>query len=348
MKVTLRKKKLNKGNYSYYLDIYHQGTRRCEYLGLYTSKDKLQNKELLKIAQQVRNKKELELQSNNYNIIPEFKSRTSLKGYFQIIADQKSKGSLEHSSLKHIKDFVSKDITFQEIDEVWLEKYKKYLLTKVSQNSAFFYFRVLKSVFNQAKRDKIILKNPAENVKNFRYKQSKIDFLKQKEIELLATSDCKVPELKRAFLFSCFTGLRYSDIKALRWENVKGGELEIKQIKTNDALYLPLSETALKLLANGNDNVHHLPNQLVFKLHSRVYTNKILKEWFATVGIKKNAHYHISRHTFATLSLTQGIDLYTVSKLMGHKNFKNTQIYGKIIDSKKDEAIDRLPEIEVS
>ncbi|MCH7972545.1 MAG: site-specific integrase [Bacteroidetes bacterium] len=348
MKVTLRKKKLKDGRFSFYLDIYHQGARRYEYLSIQTSKDKLHNKELLKIAQQVRNKKELELQSNNYNFIPEFKSRTSLKSYFQSIADQKGKSSLEQSSLKHLKDFVSKDIMFQEIDEVWLEKFKEYLLKKVSQNSAFFYFRVLRSVFNKAKRDKIILKNPAENVKNFQYKQSKIDFLGQREIELLAKSVCKAPEIKRAFLFSCFTGLRFSDIKALKWESIKGNQLEIKQIKTNDVLYLPLSTTALNLLSNGNKNVHHFPNQLVFEIHSRVYTNRILKEWFAAVGIKKNAHYHISRHTFATLSLTAGVDLYTVSKLLGHKNFKNTQVYANIIDEKKKQAIDNLPVVEVS
>ena len=348
MKVTLRKKKLKDGRFSFYLDIYNQGTRKYEYLGLYTSKDKLQNKELLKIAQQVRNKTELDLQSNNYNLLPEFKKRTSLKGYYKKIADKKGKKSLETVSYKHINDFIKKEVTFQEVDEAWLEKYKEYLLTKVSKNSAFFYFRIMKSIFKQAKRDKIILNNPAENVSNFSYKRPKIDFLEQREIEILATSDCKVPELKRAFLFSCFTGLRYSDIKALKWEDVKGDELEIKQIKTNDALYLPLAETALNLLENGNDNVHHLPNQLVFKLHSRVYTNKMLKAWFDAVGIKKNAHYHISRHTFATLSLTHGIDLYTVSKLMGHKNFKNTQIYGKIIDEKKKKAVDSLPKILIS
>jgi len=348
MKVTLRKKKLKDGRYSFYLDIYNQGSRKYEFLGIQTSKDMLHNKELLKIAQQVRNKTELELQSNNYNLIPEFKKRTSLKGYYKKIADKKGKKSLEAVSYKHLDNFIKKDVTFQEVDEVWLEKYKEYLLTKVSQNSASFYFRIMKSIFNQAKRDKIILNNPAENVSHFSYKRPKIDFLNQSEIELLATSVCKSPEIKRAFLFSCFTGLRYSDIKALKWESVKDNRLEFKQKKTKESLYLPLSETALKLLANGNDNVHHLPNQLVFEMPGTVYTNRILKEWFDAVGIKKNAHYHVSRHTFATLSLTQGVDLYTVSKLLGHKNIKDTQIYGQIIDKTKEEAINSLPNILIS
>jgi len=348
MKVTLRKKKLKDGRFSYYLDIYHQGSRKYEFLGIQTSKDKLQNKDLLKIAEQVRNKTELELQSNNYNLIPEFKKRTSLKGYYKIIADKKGKKSLEAVSYKHLNNFVKRDITFQEVDEAWLEKYKEYLLTKVSQNSASFYFRIMKSIFKQAKRDKIILNNPAENVSHFSYKRPKIDFLDQREIELLAISVCTSPEIKRAFLFSCFTGLRYSDIKALKWESVKENQLEFKQIKTKESVFLPLSETALKLLANGNDNVHHLPNQLVFKMPGTVYTNRILKEWFEDVGIKKNAHYHVSRHTFATLSLTQGVDLYTVSKLMGHKNIKDTQIYGNIIDSVKKKAVDSLPNILIS
>ncbi len=348
MKVTLRKKKLKDGRFSYYLDIYNQGSRNYEFLGIQTSKDKLQNKELLKIAEQVRNKKELELLSGYYDQISSLVKDTLLKKYYKAIADKKGKKSFHAVSYKHLDGFDKKNIMIRQVNEVWLEEYKEYLLTKVSQNSASFYFRTMKSILKQAKRDGIISKNPAENVPQFKYKRPKVDYLDQREIELLATSVCTSPEIKRAFLFSCFTGLRYSDIKALKWESVKEDQLEFKQIKTKEPVFLPLSETALKLLANGNDNVHHLPNQLVFKMPGTVYTNRILKEWFEDVGIKKNAHYHVSRHTFATLSLTQGVDLYTVSKLMGHKNIKDTQIYGNIIDSAKKKAVDSLPNILIS
>ncbi len=128
MKVTLRKKKLLNGNYSYYLDIYHQGKRKYQTLGMYTSKDRQHNKEIQKLAEQIRNKTELELQSNNYNFIPEFKKRTSLIKYLQNIADSKADANLEMNTLVHLKRYTRGDITFQEIDEVWLEKFKKHLI----------------------------------------------------------------------------------------------------------------------------------------------------------------------------------------------------------------------------
>jgi integrase len=348
MKVTLRKKKLLTGNYSYYLDIYHQGKRKFQFLGMYTTKDKIQNKEIQKIAEQVRNKTELELQSNNYNFIPEFKRRTSLITFLQQKADKSSKWGKYYNTLKHLKDFAKGDVTFQEIDEAWLERFKEYLVSKVSQNSALTYFQSIHYIFKLAKREKIIISNPAENVSNFKFKEAKIEHLELSEIETLAKTECEKPEVKRAFLFSCFTGLRFSDIKALKWENVKGDHIEIRQEKTDDFVSIPLSATAKNLLANGMPNVIHLPQKYVFDLPKRWYTNEILKKWFKTAKIKKNAHYHISRHTFATLSLTFNVDLFTVSKLLGHRNFKNTQVYAKVIDKKKVEAINSLPEIMIS
>jgi integrase len=313
---------------------------------MYTSKDRQHNKEIQKLAEQVRNKTELELQSNNYNFIPEFKKRTSLIKFLEQIAE-KNRWSKYSNALKHLRKFAKGDITFQEIDEAWLEKFKEYLIDNVSQNTAVSYFQVIKQTFRLAKRDRIILRNPAENVRNFSYKEPKVAFLDIGELETLAKTECEKPEVKRAFLFACFTGLRFSDIKALKWENVKGDQLELRQEKTDDIVYLPLSATAKNLLANDMPNVIHLPAKNVFELPKRWFTNEILKRWFKTAKIKKNAHFHQSRHTFATLSLTSGSDLYTVSKLLGHRNFKNTQVYAKIVDETKKKAIDNLPVIEV-
>jgi integrase len=314
---------------------------------MYTSKDRKQNKEVQKLAEQVRNKTELELQSNNYNFIPEFKKRTSVITYLQQKADKLSKWNSYENTLKHLKKFAKKDITFQEIDEAWLERFKEYLIANVSQNSALTYFQNIKHIFRLAKRDKIILNNPAEFVSNFKFKEAKIDHLELNELETLAKTECEKPEVKRAFLFSCFTGLRFSDIKALKWENVKGEHLELRQEKTDDLLYIPLSNTAKSLLTNGETNIIHLPNKNVFDLPKRWYTNDILKKWFKKAKIDKNAHFHQSRHTFATL-LTYKVDLFTISKLLGHKNLKTTQVYAKLIDENKKKAIDNLPVIEVS
>ena len=101
----------------------------------------------------------------------------------------------------------------------------------------------------------------------------------------------------------------------------KSNYLELKQEKTEDLVYIPLSTTAAKLLTNETSNILHLHQKNVFELPKRWFTNEILKRWFKEAKIKKNAHFHISRHTFATLSLTSGSDLYTVSKLLGHRKF---------------------------
>ncbi len=348
MKVTLRKKKLKKGNFSYYLDIYHQGQRRYEYLGMYTSRDKENNKALKKLADQIRNKKELELQSNNYNIIPEFKSRTPLIKYLQNIADNKANANLETNTLVHLKRFTKDDITFQGVDESWLERFKKYLIKNVSNNSALLYFSIIKTTFKQAKKERIIQNNPADNVSNFRYIPPKIAFLEQDELQKLFNTECLNADVKRSFLFACFTGLRRSDILALEWGDVNDEQLQIRQKKTMDWLHLPISATAKKLLINGDKNIMHLPKNQIFKLPSKTHTNRVLQKWIDLAGIKKHAHFHISRHTFATLSLTVGTDLYTVSKLLGHKNFKNTQRYANVVNEKKKQAMDNLPDIKVN
>ena len=95
-------------------------------------------------------------------------------------------------------------------------------------------------------------------------------------------------------------------------------------------------------------NIINFPNKPVFDMPCRFHYNQILKSWTKNAGINKNLTSHIARHTFATLSLSSGADLYTVSKLLGHKDIATTQIYAKIIDKKKEEAVDMLPALEVN
>ena len=168
-----------------------------------------------------------------------------------------------------------------------------------------------------------------------------------KEIEKLANTTSDRPEIKRAFLFSCFTGLRQSDLRTLKWKDISEDSIKIKQQKTKTSMTIPLSKTALNILKT--DNVFHLPETNIFNLHTdRTTINRALARWFKSAGIDKKAFYHISRHTFATLNLTSGNEIYTVSKLLGHKSLKTTEIYANIIDEKKKQAIDNLPVIDVS
>jgi len=176
-------------------------------------------------------------------------------------------------------------------------------------------------------------------------------YLTHEELTKLSQAKCSNDEIKKAFLFSCYTGLRFSDLKKLTWEKIKPEngryKLQYRQKKTGGFEYFPLSETPNKLL-NGDSNTINFPNKPVFKIPSIVYYNDVLKKWAKDAGIKKNLSSHVARHTFATLALTNGVDLYTVSKLLGHRDIATTQIYAKIIDKKKEEAVDMLPALEVN
>lgn len=156
-------------------------------------------------------------------------------------------------------------------------------------------------------------------------------------------------DVKPAFLFACFTGLRYSDIYRLTWGELATGpdgntRIETKMKKTGKDLYMPLSENALQWLperGNKPDTSRvfcKLPDQ-AGNADARLHT--LAKH----AGIGKKVSFHVARHTFATLTLTYGADLYTVSKLLGHTNVRTTRIYAKIVDANKCKAVNLIPEL---
>jgi len=162
------------------------------------------------------------------------------------------------------------------------------------------------------------------------------------EVRKLNRNVCGNKDVKDAFIFSCFTGLRYSDVLNLKWSNIKKDKIEFIQKKTGGVEYLPIAEEAKKILkkkakSKSNESVFHLPKKPVIWEH--------IQNWKKAAEIDKKVSFHTARHTFATLSLTMGTDLYTVSKLLGHKSISTTQVYAKIIDKKKVQAINKLPSL---
>ena len=173
-------------------------------------------------------------------------------------------------------------------------------------------------------------------------------FLTIDEIRKLAAAPCRNPDVKRAFLFSCYTGLRFSDVKALTWANVRDDSIDFRQQKTQGMEYLPLPVAARKILyVKKGAQVLPVQTNRIFSLPDKTTTGEHLKKWCKEAGMTKRITFHTSRHTFATLALSQGADLYTVSKLLGHKDISTTQIYAKIVDQKKKDAVALLPDIEV-
>jgi integrase len=203
-------------------------------------------------------------------------------------------------------------------------------------------------------RDGILPRNPALDV-SIKRQKTRREFLRLAELERLAATACSNEDTKAAFLFSAFSGLRYSDIKALTWDQVKRTNgscvLEFTQEKTGEPETLPLSAEATAILEAQTDArvspriKSEVYGNAVFKLGAQQTIDKAIRRWVRRAQIGKKISFHNARHTFATLALTNGVDIYTVSKLLGHKSLETTEIYAKVIDEKKRQAVGMLPRL---
>jgi len=348
MQIYLRKKKLLDGRESLYLDIYRDGKRNYEFLKLYIKRGNPDNKETLLLAEKIKSKRLIEIANDEYNEISSNKKRASFIKYFERFVKTKKKWSNYYGALKYLKLYEPKDILFKQINKEWLNTFAEYLSKKsgLKKNTAFLYFRKIKEVLYKASQEGFIKVEMVRQAKAPKRERVERGYLELKEIEKLIITPLDRPEIKKAFLFSCFTGIRQSDIRNLKWKNISDNTIKIKEQKTKNLTEIPLSQTALNILKT--DNVLHLPETKIFNLpKDRTTINRALTRWFKEAKVNKKAFYHLSRHSFSVLNLTSGNDIYTLSKLLGHKSLKTTEIYANIIDEKKKQAIDNLPVLEV-
>lgn len=204
-------------------------------------------------------------------------------------------------------------------------------------------YRIFSRALNAAVKRDIIAVNPCsklDDTDKIEVPPSKRTYLTIEEVKTLIDTPCRNEEIKRAYLFSAFCGLRISDVSRLLWGNIVEDngktKVELVQKKTGTPLYQPLSQQALKWLPERCDKAD---NEAIFTLPTECHINDTLREWAAMACITKKVTFHTSRHTFATMMLTLGADLYTTSKLLGHSDVKTTQIYAKIVDKKKEDAV---------
>ena len=202
---------------------------------------------------------------------------------------------------------------------------------------------------DEAVSDEIIVSNPVYSIKKKNRptteKAVKREFLTKDELKRFAETDFPNELVKRAFITGCLTGLRHCDIRQLKWGNIgviKNGieYISIIQEKTDEPVDIPLKDNIKRWLPerNGASN-----DDLVFNgLLSLGRTNEILPKWAKMAGINKHLTFHISRHTFAVLAIANGINIYTVSKLLGHQSIKVTEIYTDVLDSSLDNAMDKM------
>ena len=185
-------------------------------------------------------------------------------------------------------------------------------------------------------------------VEGFKQDETERAYLTLDEIKKLAATPCKYQFLKDAFLFSCLTGLRKSDIEKLTWGEVqKFGDytrIVFKQKKTKGQEYLDIAKQAEQYMGERSaDDAKVFPG---FKYTS--WTLLELRRWVLAAGITKDITFHAGRHTFAVIMLDLGTDIYTVSKLLGHREVATTQIYAKILDKNKQKAVSLIPDITIN
>ncbi|RZJ20388.1 MAG: site-specific integrase [Acinetobacter sp.] len=283
--------------------------------------------------------------------------------YFKSLVRErrKNEGSYGNwnSTYKHLVEFCNnKKVRLCDVDEVFLNKFKKFLLegeltksgTNLSQNSASSYFLKVRAALNEAYNQRLINDNPVRRVKGISPEETYRERLTSDEVKLLAKTECKVPILKKAFLFACLTGLRWSDVNKLTWGQITYNtdeciwKIDFIQKKTKNIQYLPISKSALELLG-----IRKADEERVFQgLKYSAWNNHILAEWvYKDAGIKKHVTFHISRHSMATILLGKQVPLVTVSSILGHKDLKTTMIYAKIMDSERNNAVNLLPQIEL-
>lgn len=350
--------------------VYHFGTdrkREYEYLNLYlyekpkTSLEREHNKETLKLAEAIKAQRVLDAQSSNHGFISNVRGKMSFTQFFKSIVDTKFNVLGSHgnwmSTYKHLLKYCNgNDVAFNKVDERFLEGFKEYLLLNVNarnkenerlnRNTAVSYFNKVKTALKEAYNQRIIKDNPASRVKCIKGEDTHRQFLTLEELQQLVATPCEMPEMKTAFLFSALTGLRWSDVKELTWEKISYSEqdgwfITFTQQKTKGMEVLPVSEQAIKLLGGRKADNEKVIADLVYS----AWKNKALHKWVKEAGIEKHISFHCARHSFATLQLSMNTDIYTVSKLLGHRHLKTTEIYAKVIDKKKIEAARRIPNL---
>lgn len=244
-----------------------------------------------------------------------------------------------------------KPVRFSSINLKWIEQVKNYLPTVkaggnkkgfISMSTASSYFSVLKAALRQAFIDGYLDVDLAAKVKNISFESAKREYLTIEELNMLVRTPCDPPVLKRAALFSALTGLRHSDIMKMTWSELaeENGKyrLNFRQKKTRNVEYMPISEQAYFLCGERGR-----PEELVFAgLQAPSWINRPLQRWVASAGITKHITFHCFRHSYATNLLTEGNDIYTVSKMLGHTKVETTQIYAKVVDSKKEKAAESI------
>jgi len=375
MKITLKQRKLKTGKISLSIQYYRgssvtsKGTRKHniehENLKLYLFKnpknadEKRKNKENLTLANKILDIRKAEYYQGRFDLKNTAKSKRRFLDFFIEKAEEKIDSPKNYgnwtATLVHLKRHISPNTTFENIDlnfvngvrDYFDKKAKTKSETPLSLNTKYSYFNKFKASLRSAFNEGYLSINFAIKVKSFEQAETQREYLTHKELQSLADAECKYPVLKRAFIFSCLSGLRWSDVNKLIWAEVRDEEDSSKinfiQKKTDGVEYLYISKNARELLGERKSLLDRV---FVGLKYGAVYNSELLR-WCMRAGITKHITFHSARHTNAVLLLENGADIYTVSKRLGHREIRTTAIYAKIVDIKNKEAANLIPTIKI-
>lgn len=360
--VRLREKELANGVRSLYLDIYVNGKRSYEFLKLYLIPEsnpqaKVQNENTMRAANTIKLNRILEITNNKAGLKnTSIRAKVLLKDWMETFRQaQEQKGvkdqKLIHNTV-HALTAYNINVAMRDVNRDYIIGLTNFLRNdyrsprgkKLKDYSVINYLGCLRNALNMAVREDVIADNPIMKLSaqdKVKAPESQREYLTIEEVQQLEETDSPYPHIKQAFLFACYTGLRCSDVRSITWGKiVKDGEkyrLHTVMFKTKRPFYIPLSKKAMQWMPERGDKTD---DDLIFEnIPVQVNTKLYLQPWLDKAGITKPITFHCSRHTFGTMMLTLGADIYTTSKLMGHTKVEVTQIYAKIINKKKDDAV---------
>ncbi len=367
--VKMRFRRLADGSHSIYLDYYVNGRREYEFLKLYLvpevdSASRLINRHILQAANMIKARRVIMLVNERAGISNSTINSTMLLSDY--IEQHMRESALTHRGTSyvsncrnmrnHLRAFLGPRfgiLRMKDIDARLCRNFADYLKRvktstgrPLSPVSVHHYFGALRCVLTAAAKEEIIADNPVERMKKHEIPGRPVvtrEYLDADEVVRLSVTACRNPEVKRAFLFSCFTGLRISDIRGLRWKDFKrvgdAWYFSIVMQKTQEPIVNKMSEEAVRWLGSFDGKPGE---QLVFSLPGMSCLEHIIAQWVRQAGIDKHVTFHTARHSYATMALMAGADIYTISKLLGHKSIATTTVYAAVVDTQRDAATDRV------
>lgn len=363
MGIVLLKRKLKRGRFSLYLDCNIEGKRHKEALGITLdapkSKEARQiNRAKLQLARLLRAQREVEyLHKQYWGQLPPTSQADGCHetdcttDFFRVCENylkhyRRKDIRMLQGVFSYLQHFHAPPLPLSEITHSFCANFLYYLQDKLRGNTSTNYFKKFKMCLDYCVEENLMPSNPAKGIRLSLCNDVTKEILSVKELVNLALTPCRNPEVKRAFLFSCQSGLRWCDIQDLRYKNIDFAQKRLVIVQKKVAghsqtsiLHLHLNVNAMRLLQVYQGT----PDELVFRLPSHSYSLRVLNEWTVHAGLRKHISFHCARHTFITQIMARGANIKTAASLAGHSSTRHTEKYIHIVDQQKQQAVDSLP-----